>query len=101
MMGAGFGMASGALAGTGLLIAVRDLGFPTFLDNPYFWTILLSFVMSLIGVIAIMFLPSTHRHQLPEWENALPAEMRDDTGPAPAAPAAAPAPAGSGDGNGN
>ena len=99
MMGAGFGMASGALAGTGLLIAVRDLGFPTFLDNPYFWTILLSFVMSLIGVIAIMFLPSTHRHQLPEWENALPAEMREDTGPAPAAPAAAPAPAGSGDSN--
>ena len=89
MMGAGAGMASGALLGS-LLLAVT---------GGYAATAALSFVMSLIGVITIVFLPNTHRHQLPEWENDLPAEMREETGPAPAAPAAVPAPAGSGDGN--
>ena len=72
MMGAGAGMASGALLGS-LLLA---------LTGGYAWTVALSFVMSLVGVITIMFLPNTHRHQLPDWEQDLPAEMREDTAPA-------------------
>ena len=89
MMGAGAGMASGAMLGSLLL----------WVTGGYAATAALSFVMSLIGVITIVFLPNTHRHQLPEWENDLPAEMREDTGPAPATPAVVPAPAGSGDSN--
>ena len=90
MMGAGAGMASGALLGS-LLLA---------LTGGYAATAALSFVMSLVGVITIVFLPNTHRHQLPEWEQDLPAEMREDMAPAPA-PTTIPAqaPAGSGDGN--
>jgi hypothetical protein len=107
MMGAGAGMASGALLGSGLFIGVTELGFPVIFDNPYCWTILLSFIMSLGGVIAILLLPTTHSHQLPDWEDELPAEFRTGA-QAPAAPAAAPspatgspaqAPAGSGDSN--
>ena len=90
MMGAGAGMASGALLGS-LLLA---------LTGGYAATAALSFVMSLVGVITIVFLPNTHRHQLPEWEQDLPAEMREDMAPAPA-PTTIPAqaPAGSGDSN--
>ena len=103
MMGAGAGMASGAGLGSLLLIGVRELGFPTILDNPYCWTILLSFIMSLGGVVAILFLPNTHHHQVPNWEDELPPEFR--TGAAPAAPEApapaggSPAPAPTGNGN--
>ena len=93
MMGAGAGMASGALLGSGLFIGVTELGFPVIFDNPYCWTILLSFIMSLGGVIAILLLPTTHSHQLPDWEDELPAEFRTGA-QAPAAPAAAPSPAG-------
>ena len=101
MMGAGAGMASGAGLGSLLLIGVRQLGFPMIFDNPYCWTILLSFIMSLGGVIAILFLPNTHRHQVPDWEEHLPPEFRAES-PTPAAATAAraaAAPAGSGDGN--
>lgn len=97
MMGAGAGMASGAGLGSLLLIGVRELGFPIILDNPYCWTILLSFVMSLGGVIAILFLPTTHQHQLPNWEEHLPPEFRPGASPARAsAPAPSPS-AGNGD----
>ena len=102
MMGAGAGMASGAGLGSLLLIGVRQLGFPTILDNPYCWTIMLSFVMSLGGVIAIVFLPNTHRHQMPDWEEQLSPELRTGAAPAAAAPAAAgssTAPATSGNGD--
>ena len=102
MMGAGAGMASGAGLGSLLLIGVRELGFPTILDNPYCWTILLSFIMSLGGVIAILFLPDTHRHQMPDWEDHLAPEFRTGAAPAAAAPAASggsPAPATSGNGD--
>ena len=74
MMGAGLGMASGALLG-GLL---RDL------TGGFNYTMALSLVLSLIGVASIMFLPGTHRHQLPDWEDALPPEYR--TTPAGSAP---------------
>ena len=87
MMGAGAGMACGAGLGA-LLLAITD---------GYTATIALSFVMSLIGVVTILFLPTTHRHQLPDWEAELPAELQ----PRPAGTAAtAPASAGSG-GNGD
>ncbi len=102
MMGAGAGMASGAGLGSLLLIGVRELGFPTFLDNPYCWTILLSFVMSLGGVVAILFLPNTHKHQVPDWEEQLAPEFRTGAAPASPAPAAdggSPAPATSGNDN--
>ena len=85
MMGAGAGMACGAGLGA-LLLAITD---------GYTATIALSFVMSLIGVVTILFLPTTHRHQLPDWEAELPAELQ----PRPAGTAAtAPAPASAGSG---
>ena len=83
MMGAGAGMACGAGLGA-LLLA---------LTGGYVATILLSFVMSLLGVISILFLPTTHQHQLPGWENDLPAELQPNPAPAPAPSAS------SGDGN--
>ena len=91
MMGAGAGMACGAGLGA-LLLAITD---------GYTATIALSFVMSLIGVVTILFLPTTHRHQLPDWEAELPAELQPrPAGTAATAPASASAPAGSG-GNGD
>ena len=48
--------------------------------------------MSLGGVIAILCLPNTHNHQLPDWEDHLPPEYRTDAAPAaPEPPATAPA----------
>ncbi len=66
MMGAGVGMAVGVLAGA----LLRDL------TNSFDATILLSFVLSLVGVGAIVLLPNTAHHQLPEWEQALPQDAR-------------------------
>ena len=90
MMGAGAGMACGAGLGA-LLLA---------LTGGYTATVALSFIMSLIGVVAIMFLPTTHRHQLPDWEQRLPAELRPRPPAAAAAAPPSPAPATSG-GNGD
>ena len=69
MMGAGLGMASGAVAG-GIL---RDL------TETFTVTIGLSLVLSLVGVFSILFLPGTHRHQIPDWEEGLPEEFRTTT----------------------
>ena len=66
MMGAGLGMASGASLG-GLL---RDL------TGDFNYTLVLSLILSLIGVASILFLPGTHRHQIPDWEDSLPPEYR-------------------------
>ncbi len=66
MLGSGFGMALGPLAG-GVLWDVTG-GFSS--------SVILAFVLSLVGVISIFFLPTTARHQLPNWEEALPAEIR-------------------------
>lgn len=66
MMGAGVGMAAGAMLG-GLL---RDW------TGSFTATMALSIVMSGVGVASILLLPNTHRHQLPDWEDALPEEMR-------------------------
>ena len=81
MMGAGIGMAVGALAGGWL----RDWtgGFDA--------TMGLSLALSLVGVFSIVLLPSTHRHQLPDWEQELPPEAQTQpaaTQPAQTQPAA-------------
>lgn len=66
MMGAGIGMALGPLA-AGFLWDVTDLIWPM---------IVLSFVLSLVGVLSIFKLPTTNQHVLPDWEELLPPEAR-------------------------
>ena len=66
MMGAGVGMAAGAQAGGEL----RDL------TGNFDATMGLSLVLSLIGVLSIVVLPTTRRHQLPDWEEELPPEAQ-------------------------
>ena len=66
MMGAGLGMASGAALG-GLL---RDL------TDSFTSTMALSLVLSAMGVLSILFLPTTSRQQIPDWEESLPDEVR-------------------------
>jgi MFS family permease len=75
MMGAGIGMAAGALVGGWL----RDWtgGFDA--------TMALSLFLSLVGVFSIVVLPTTRHHQLPDWESELPPEAQ--TQPIPAQPA--------------
>jgi MFS family permease len=68
MLGSGIGMASGAFLG-GVL---RDL------TGDYTLALVCSFVLSLMGTLAILVLPSTAQRQLPEWEKALPPEVRAD-----------------------
>ena len=74
MLGAGIGMATGAFLG-GLL---RDL------TGDYTLALVSSFLLSLMGATAILVLPSTAHHQLPEWEKALPPEVRSATAARPA-----------------
>jgi hypothetical protein len=74
MLGAGIGMASGAFLG-GVL---RDL------TGDYTLALASSFVLSLMGAIAILVLPSTSRHQMPRWEEALPPEVRPTIATRPA-----------------
>jgi MFS family permease len=74
MLGAGIGMASGSFLG-GVL---RDL------TGDYTLALACSFVLSLMGAIAILVLPSTTRHQIPGWEEALPPEIRSATPVRPA-----------------
>ncbi len=69
MMGAGVGMAAGVLMGA----VLRDW------TNSFDATIVLSFLLSLVGVGAIVLLPNTAHHQLPDWEQALPQEARSAT----------------------
>ena len=66
MAGAGIGMAIGPVLG----------GFLRDWTNTYDWSILLSFGLSATAVVCIFLLPSTHQHQLPHWEDALPPEAR-------------------------
>ncbi len=72
MMGAGIGMATGSLIGGWL----RDW------TGNFDATMGLSLAMSVVGVISIILLPTTRRHQLPDWEQELPPEAQ--TQPAPA-----------------
>jgi MFS family permease len=66
MLGAGVGMASGSFLG-GIL---RDL------TGDYTLALVCSFLLSTMGALAILVLPSTSHHQIPEWEKALPPEVR-------------------------
>ena len=66
MMGAGIGMAAGSLTGGWL----RDL------TGSFDATMGLSLALSLAGVFSITLLPSTRRHQLPDWERELPPEAQ-------------------------
>ena len=101
MMGAGLGMALGPVSA----------GFLRDATDSYFWPLWLSFALSVLAVVAIMFLPSTKRLQIPDWEEALPPEARGNVSRTQAAPAATPevAPSGlpapaagaSGDGDGD
>ena len=62
MMGAGVGMAAGALIGGYL----RDI------TGNFDATMGLSLVLSLIGVGSILLLPTTKKELLPDWEDQLP-----------------------------
>ncbi|HIF42752.1 MAG TPA: MFS transporter [Dehalococcoidia bacterium] len=62
MMGAGVGMATGALIGGYL----RDI------TGNFDATMGLSLVLSLTGVVSILMLPTTKNELLPDWENQLP-----------------------------
>ena len=66
MLGAGIGMALGPLAG-GFLWAVT---------GEYWPAVLLSFVLSLVGVVSIWGLPTTSRQLIPHWEESLPVGAR-------------------------
>jgi MFS family permease len=66
MAGAGIGMAIGPVLG----------GFLKDWTDTYTWSLWLAFGLSATAVICILFLPSTHQHQLPDWEDALPPEAR-------------------------
>ena len=66
MLGAGVGMAVGAYIGGEL----RDW------TGDFDATMGLSLALSLVGVFSIVLLPTTHRHQLPDWEQELPPEAQ-------------------------
>ena len=74
MAGAGIGMAFGPILG----------GFLKDWTDTYTWSLWLSFGLSATAVFSIFFLPSTHQHQLPDWEDALPIEARTAGGSSPA-----------------
>ena len=62
MMGAGVGMAAGALMGGQL----RDI------TGNFDATMGLSLALSMVGVISIMLLPTTKKELVPNWEDQLP-----------------------------
>lgn len=66
MMGAGLGMATGAVLG-GIL---RDI------TGSFTSTMTLSLILSSLGVLSIILLPTTHKEQVPDWEEFLPQDMR-------------------------
>ena len=66
MMGAGVGMAAGALIGGWL----RDW------TGSFDASMGLSLALSTFGVVCIVLLPSTRTHQLPDWEQQLPPEAQ-------------------------
>ena len=68
MMGAGIGMAAGSLMGGWLRDRTGDFDA----------TMGLSLVLSVVGVISIVLLPTTRRHQLPDWEQELPPEAQTE-----------------------
>ena len=82
MMGAGFGMASGAAIGGLLRDLTEGFSYPAIIASGDFTaTIAASLVLSGLGVVSIVLLPNTGRHQLPHWEDALPEEYRSSSQP--------------------
>ena len=71
MLGAGIGMAAGAGMG----------GLAWDLTGNYNATIALSFVLSVIGGLSILILPTTSRLLIPHWEETLPPEARSAAPP--------------------
>jgi MFS family permease len=65
-LGGGIGMALGPLLG-GLIWTQT---------GSYTGAVLLSFFLSLVGVISIIALPGTSHHLIPQWEESLPPEAR-------------------------
>ena len=65
-LGGGIGMALGPLL-AGLIWTQTE---------SYTGAVLLSFGLSLVGVISIVLLPSTSHHLIPGWEESLPPEAR-------------------------
>ena len=87
MMGAGIGMASGAAIGGLLRDFTADFTYPAIIASGGFTaTIAASLFFSSLGVISILLLPRTSRHQLPDWEESLPEQYRTDAPPRPAGP---------------
>jgi len=74
MMGAGVGMAAGALIGGQL----RDW------TGNFDATMALSLGLSMIGVISILVLPTTKKELLPDWEDQLPQGSQTETATSPA-----------------
>jgi MFS family permease len=68
-LGSGLGMASGSFLG-GVL---HDL------TGAYTLALVCSFVLSMMGTLSILVLPSTAHRQIPEWEKALSPEVRATT----------------------
>jgi predicted MFS family arabinose efflux permease len=62
-------MAAGAAIG-GL---VRDW------TGDFNYTMALSLVLGMVGVVSILVLPTTSRQLIPHWEDALPQEARSPT----------------------
>ena len=77
MMGAGIGMALGPVSA----------GFLHDWTGSYVSSLWLSFGLSVLGVVGILFLPTTKLLQLPDWEEALPPEARGNVARAEAAAA--------------
>ncbi len=61
MLGAGVGMAAGAGLG----------GLAWDISGNYYWTVGLSFILSMIGALSILILPTTSKLLTPHWENDL------------------------------
>ena len=55
------------------------------LSGDYTLALLSSFTLSMAGTLSILDLPSTAHHQIPQWEEALPPEVRSSTSVRPAA----------------
>ncbi|MDE2845045.1 MAG: MFS transporter [Chloroflexota bacterium] len=82
MMGAGFGMASGAAIGGLLRDLTEGFSYPAIIASGDFTaTIAASLALSGLGVVSIVLLPNTGHHQLPHWEDALPEEYRSSPQP--------------------
>ena len=65
-LGGGMGMALGPLIG----------GYLWDVTGTYTAAVILSFCLSLVGVISIVALPGTSHHLIPRWEESLPPEAR-------------------------